>query len=294
MANDLVILGSASSAPSAAATAFPSSLQTAIGALVPGAGVTFTPGAARIADVIDTPALRASMSAFAQQHEVDAVLVDSERRLGDFKLVAMDMDSTLITIECIDEIADYCGLKAEVSAITEAAMRGEIKDFNESLTRRVALLKGLDASALEKVFDERLQLSPGAENMLCGVQSLGIRTLLVSGGFTFFTERLKARLNLDVTRANTLEIVDGKLTGRVLGEIVNAEVKARTVTEVAAQFGARPDQAIVMGDGSNDLQMMAIAGLSVAFRAKPVVREKASVAFNYAGLDGLLSLFRND
>lgn len=293
MANDLVILGSASPAtPAAPATAFPPHLQAAVGALVPGASVTFTPRAARIADVPDSPALRTAMRAFAQQHEVDAVLVDSQRRLTDFKLVAMDMDSTLITIECVDEIADFCGLKAEVSAITEAAMRGEIKDFNESLTRRVALLKGLDASALEKVFDERLQLSPGAQTMLHGVQSLGIRTLLVSGGFTFFTERLKTRLNLDVARANTLEIVDGKLTGRVLGEIVNAEVKARTVAEVAAQFGIRPDQAIVMGDGSNDLQMMAIAGLSVAFRAKPVVREKASVAFNYAGLDGLLSLFR--
>ncbi len=295
MANDLVILGSAPSAsPAAPATAFPSHLQAAVGAFVPGAQVTFTPGAARIADVADTPALRAAMHTFAQQHEVDVVLVDSQRRLTDFKLVAMDMDSTLITIECVDEIADFCGLKAEVSAITEAAMRGEIKDFNESLTRRVALLKGLDAGALEKVFDERLQLSPGAEAMLRGVQALGIRTLLVSGGFTFFTERLKARLNLDATRANTLEIVDGKLTGRVLGEIVNAEVKARTVTEVATQLGARLDQAIVMGDGSNDLQRMAIAGLSVAFRAKPVVREKASVAFNYAGLDGLLSLFRKD
>ncbi|ALS63370.1 phosphoserine phosphatase SerB [Pandoraea norimbergensis] len=263
-------------------------------ALVPGAATTFAPGVARVADVADTPALRAAMAAFAQTHGVDAVLVDSARRLSDFKLVAMDMDSTLITIECIDEIADYCGLKAEVSAITEAAMRGEIKDFNESLTRRVALLKGLDAGALEKVYEERLQLSPGAENMLRGVQALGIKTLLVSGGFTFFTDRLKARLNLDVTRANTLEIVDGKLTGRVIGEIVNAEVKARTVAEVAAQFGATPSQAIVMGDGSNDLQMMAIAGLSVAFRAKPVVRERASVAFNHVGLDALLSLFRED
>ncbi|VVD96040.1 Phosphoserine phosphatase [Pandoraea eparura] len=298
MAHDLVILGgtppATATTPATPATEFPSHLQAAVGAFVPGANVTFTPGAARIADVVDTPALRAAMGAFAQQHEVDTVLVDSHRRLTDFKLVAMDMDSTLITIECIDEIADYCGLKAEVSAITEAAMRGEIKDFNESLTRRVALLKGLDASALEKVFDERLQLSPGAETMLHGVQALGIRTLLVSGGFTFFTERLKTRLNLDVTRANTLEIVNGKLTGRVLGEIVNAEVKARTVTEVATQLGARPDQAIVMGDGSNDLQMMAIAGLSVAFRAKPVVREKASVALNYAGLDAVLSLFRKD
>ncbi|WAL80884.1 phosphoserine phosphatase SerB [Pandoraea sp. XJJ-1] len=298
MANDLVILGgtppTTSTTPTAPATTFPPHLQAAVGAFVPGANVTFTPGAARIADVVDTPALRAAMGAFAQQHEVDTVLVDSHRRLTDFKLVAMDMDSTLITIECIDEIADYCGLKAEVSAITEAAMRGEIKDFNESLTRRVALLKGLDASALEKVFDERLQLSPGAETMLRGVQALGIRTLLVSGGFTFFTERLKARLNLDVARANTLEIVDGKLTGRVLGEIVNAEVKARTVTEVATHLGVSAAQAIVMGDGSNDLQMMAIAGLSVAFRAKPVVREKASVALNYAGLDALLSLFRKD
>ncbi|MGC7402591.1 phosphoserine phosphatase SerB [Pandoraea pneumonica] len=285
MANDLVILG---------ATQLQAATADAIRALVPSAKVTFAPGVARIADVTDTPALRTAMAAFAQAHGVDAVLVDSQRRLADFKLVAMDMDSTLITIECIDEIADYCGLKAEVSAITEAAMRGEIKDFNESLTRRVALLKGLDASALEKVYEERLQLSPGAENMLRGVQALGIKTLLVSGGFTFFTDRLKARLNLDVTRANTLEIVDGKLTGRVIGEIVNAEVKARTVAEVAAQFGATPSQAIVMGDGSNDLQMMAIAGLSVAFRAKPVVRERASVAFNHVGLDGLLSLFRGD
>ncbi|AJC18894.1 phosphoserine phosphatase SerB [Pandoraea sputorum] len=268
--------------------------QAAIQALAPQSALDMAKGVARVRDVTDTPALRSAIGALAQQYGVDVSIVDSQRRLTDFKLVAMDMDSTLITIECIDEIADYCGLKAEVSAITEAAMRGEIKDFNESLTRRVALLKGLDASALEKVYEERLQLSPGAESMLRGVQALGIRTLLVSGGFTFFTDRLKPRLNLDVTRANTLEIVDGKLTGRVLGEIVNAEVKARTVAEVAAQFGATPAQAIVMGDGSNDLQMMAIAGLSVAFRAKPVVREKASVAFNHAGLDGLLSLFRKD
>lgn len=214
-----------------------------------------------------------------------------DRRLGDFRLVAMDMDSTLITIECIDEIADYCGLKAEVAAITEAAMRGEIKDFDDSLRRRVALLKGLDASALERVYEERLRLSPGAERMLAGVRAAGLRTLLVSGGFTFFTERLRTRLGLDFTRANTLEIVDGKLTGNVTGPIVNAEVKAQTVEQTCAQIGATPDQAIVLGDGSNDLRMMGIAGLSVAFRAKPVVREKASVAFNHVGLDGLLRLF---
>jgi phosphoserine phosphatase len=217
--------------------------------------------------------------------------VRPELALQDFGLVAMDMDSTLITIECIDEIADFCGLKAEVSAITEAAMRGEIKNFDESLVARVALLKGLDASALEHVFAERLRLSPGAEAMLAAVQGAGLRTLLVSGGFTFFTERLKARLGLDFARANTLEIVDGKLTGKVLGEIVNASVKARTVRETCEKLGIPTSQAIVIGDGSNDLEMMAEAGLSVAFRAKPVVRASADVSFNHVALDGLLRLF---
>jgi phosphoserine phosphatase len=238
-----------------------------------------------------TPALRDMMDDYCGPRAVDWAVVPAGRRLSDFRLVAMDMDSTLITIECIDEIADFCGLKAEVSAITEAAMRGEITDFNESLRRRVALLKGLDASVLDRVYEERLRLSPGAERMLQTVQALGLRTLLVSGGFVHFTEKLKARLKLDVTRANTLEIVDGKLTGNVVGEIVNADVKARTVQEVCAQIGATPDQAIVMGDGSNDLKMMAVAGLSVAFRAKPIVRAQASVAFNHVGLDGLLALF---
>ena len=285
MNHDLVILGTAASPSTSDA------LQSAIHALVPGAPVTFAGNAARIADVADTPALRAAAAGFAQQHQVDAVLVDSARRLTDFKVVAMDMDSTLITIECVDEIADYCGLKAEVSAITEAAMRGEIKDFNESLTRRVTLLEGLDANALERVYEERLQLSPGAGQMLAGAKAAGLKTLLVSGGFTFFTEKLKARLGLDFTHANTLEIVDGKLTGRVTGEIVNADVKARTLRETCAQLGIEPKRAIAMGDGSNDLKMMAEAGLSVAFRAKPVVREAASVAFNFVGLDGLLRLF---
>ena len=170
-------------------------------------------------------------------------------------------------------------------------MRGEIKDFNESLTRRVALLKGLDASALERVYEERLQLSPGAEKMLAGARAAGLKTLLVSGGFTFFTGKLKARLGLDFTHANTLEIVDGKLTGNVIGEIVNADVKARTLRETCAKIGIDPQRAIAMGDGSNDLKMMAEAGLSVAFRAKPVVREAASIAFNFVGLDGLLRLY---
>ncbi|NKJ50234.1 phosphoserine phosphatase SerB [Burkholderia sp. SG-MS1] len=252
------------------------------------------------ATVIDASSLRIAHASVAQRgdvevycaaHQLDYAFVDAGRQLRDFGLVAMDMDSTLITIECIDEIADFCGLKAEVAAITEASMRGEIKDFNESLTRRVALLKGLDASALERVYEERLQLSPGAERMLTGVKEAGLKTLLVSGGFTFFTEKLKARLGLDFTHANTLEIVDGKLTGTVIGEIVNADVKARTLCETCATLGIEPTRAIAMGDGSNDLKMMAAAGLSVAFRAKPVVREAASVAFNHVGLDGLLRLF---
>ena len=237
------------------------------------------------------PLQRPDIDAYCGAHRLDYAFVAPGATLADFGLVAMDMDSTLITIECIDEIADFCGLKAEVAAITEASMRGEIKDFNESLTRRVALLKGLDASALERVYEERLQLSPGAERMLAGAKEAGLKTLLVSGGFNFFTEKLKARLGLDFTRANTLEIVDGKLTGKVLGEIVNADVKARTLRETCAQLNMEPSRAIAMGDGSNDLKMMAEAGLSVAFRAKPVVREAASVAFNYVGLDGLLRLF---
>ena len=238
-----------------------------------------------------TPALRDALDDVCGERGIDWAVVPTGRKLSDFRLVAMDMDSTLITIECIDEIADFCGLKAEVSAITEAAMRGEITDFNESLRRRVALLKGLDASVLDRVYAERLKLSPGAERMLQTIQALGMKTLLVSGGFVHFTDQLKPRLKLDFTRANTLEIVDGKLTGNVVGEIVNADVKARTVREICAHIGADPSQAIVMGDGSNDLKMMAVAGLSVAFRAKPVVRAQASVAFNHVGLDGLLNLF---
>ncbi|WP_118181373.1 phosphoserine phosphatase SerB [Paraburkholderia phosphatilytica] len=261
-----------------------------LAALARGSRVTaIDANAIRIDDA--QPAQRGDLEVYCSTHDLDYAFVAPGKRLSDFGLVAMDMDSTLITIECIDEIADFCGLKAEVAAITEAAMRGEIKDFNESLTRRVALLAGLDANALERVYEERLKLSPGAEQMLAGAKAAGLKTLLVSGGFTFFTEKLKARLGLDFTRANALEIVDGKLTGKVVGEIVNADVKAHTLLETCATLGIEPSRAIALGDGSNDLKMMAEAGLSVAFRAKPVVREAASVAFNHVGLDGLLRLF---
>ena len=245
--------------------------------------------AVRCEDISYSPGLRQTIKVAAHAAQLDATYMMGRRQLDEFKLVAMDMDSTLITIECIDEIADMQGLKAQVSEITEAAMRGEL-DFSASLARRVALLEGLDAGALERVYEERLRLSLGAETMLAAVQAAGLKTLLVSGGFTFFTQRLKARLGLDYTHANELEVVDGKLTGRVVGTVVDAEEKKRTVERVCAQLGIRPEQAIVMGDGANDLKMMGIAGLSVAFRAKPVVREQASVALNFVGLDGILPL----
>ena len=247
------------------------------------------PNAVRCEKIAYSPALRPTIEVAAQAAQLDATYMMGQRELAEFKLVAMDMDSTLITIECIDEIADMQGLKPQVAAITEAAMRGEL-DFAASLKQRVALLEGLDASALQRVYDERLKLSLGAEAMLAAVQKAGLKTLLVSGGFTFFTERLKARLGLDYTHANELEIVDGKLTGKVVGGIVDAEEKQRTVERVCAQMGISPSEAIVMGDGANDLKMMGIAGLSVAFRAKPVVRSQADVALNFVGLDGLLNV----
>lgn len=231
----------------------------------------------------------ADIDAYCFERQIDYGFVAADMHLSDFGLVVMDMDSTLISIECIDEIADMQGLKPEVAAITEEAMQGKI-DFAESLRRRVALLKGLDQGALQRVYDERLQLNPGAEIMLAQFKKHGIRTLLVSGGFLFFTERLKPRLGLDYTHANTLEIIDGKLTGRVLGEILDAKGKARWLVKIRDELGLKPCQVIAMGDGANDLQMMAAAGISIAYHAKPVVREKASFALNFVGLDGLIKL----
>ena len=233
--------------------------------------------------------LRPDVAAYCDAQALDCGWVPAERQISDFGLLVMDMDSTLITIECIDEIAGMQGLKPQVSAITEAAMRGEI-DFAESLRRRVSLLAGLDESALQRVYDERLKLSPGAETLLATVQAAGIKTLLVSGGFTFFTERLKPRLSLDYTAANTLEIADGKLTGRVLGDIVDAQGKADWLNRVRSELNLAPAQVIAMGDGANDLKMMAEAGVSIAYRAKPVVRAQASHALNQVGLDGILPL----
>jgi len=216
-------------------------------------------------------------------------------KLSDFKLIAFDMDSTLINIECIDEIADAAGRKAEVAAITEAAMRGEIADYKDSLRRRVALLKGVAVAHMEEVLNHRLQLNPGAENLVKACQIAGMKVLLVSGGFTFFTDHVRDRLNINWTRSNVLEVAHGELTGRMVdqawGDICDGEEKRKMLLETCAQMGIQPTQAIAMGDGANDLPMMGVAGLSVAYHAKPKVREQAMVAIEEGGLDRLLEVF---
>ena len=221
-------------------------------------------------------------------------------KLADFKLVAFDMDSTLINIECVDEIADAVGRKDEVAAITEAAMRGEIADYKESLRPRVALLEGVSVADMERVYTERLQLNPGAETLVKACKAAGLKVLLVSGGFTFFTDRVRDRLGIDFTRSNVLEIRSGancgELTGRMVdqdwGDICDGAEKRRMLLETCAQLGISPKQAIAMGDGANDLPMMGEAGLSVAYHAKPKVRDQAMVAIDEGGLDRLLEVVR--
>ena len=276
------------------------------------------------------------MRRLAGTTRVDANLLPPDLQLASFGLLAMDMDSTLITAECIDELADFAGRKAEVAAITEAAMRGEIADYTESLRLRLAALAGLPASVLERVFSERIRTSPGAAELLATLRRAGLSTLLVSGGFTWFTDRLATGLGIDVTRANRLEVVDGRLSGRLAGSawgpgrgvrpapaadaarpfgkgsqvgddasadaddgpapagpIVDATVKRQTLLQRCAELGITPAGAIAIGDGSNDLPMLRTAGLAVAWRAKPLVRDEIACALDHCGLDAILDWFES-
>jgi len=227
---------------------------------------------------------------YCEKERIDYAFIPEGRRFADLKLLAMDMDSTLITIECIDELGDLAGCKREIAAITAQAMRGEL-DYPQSLRKRVGLLAGLPEGALTTVYEQRLKLTPGADELLAACKRHGVHVLLVSGGFTFFTERLKARLGINYTISNRLEINAGRLTGRLVGDVVDAEAKAAKFAAVVKQLGARSEETIAIGDGANDLKMMALAGLSVAFHAKPVVRAQASCAVSWCGLDAIVRLY---
>jgi phosphoserine phosphatase len=227
---------------------------------------------------------------YCLQSELDFAFVSPEQKLSDIKLIVMDMDSTLLAIESIDEIADMQNIRPEVSAITLQTMRGEIS-FEESLTRRTWLLRGVHQDALQKVYDERVRLSPGAEKMLQQAKRCGIKTMVLSGGFTFFTERIKERLGLDFAAANVLEIENNKLTGKVAGEIIGKQGKAQVLKQVSDSLGLKREQIIAIGDGANDLGMMAESGISIAYHAKPIVKQHATYSIDYVGLDGVINLF---
>ena len=245
--------------------------------------------------VLDQPCdlnLKKEIQQLAFQFATDTIFLKETFNPNQIRLLAFDMDSTLINIECIDEIARQCGKVEEVSKITEASMRGEIKDFSESLIARVSLLRGVPASDLDIVYQARLQLNPGAKNLIQVAQTMGWKILLVSGGFTFFTNKIKDLLQLDEAHSNTLEIIDGYLTGHVIGPIVDGVAKANFVKTACERLGLSTHAALVMGDGSNDLPMMANAGLSIGYKPKPIVQEKADGTFQFVGLDGVLDLFQ--
>jgi phosphoserine phosphatase len=228
---------------------------------------------------------------FCSGAKLDFAFVNQIENLTNYRLLAMDMDSTLVGIESIDEVADMHGVRKQVAELTEKAMYGEI-NFSECLIQRVALLKGLDHSALQRVYDERLILNPGAEKMLKQLRTSGIKTMLVSGGFTFFTDKLRDRLGLDYAFANTLEIINGKLTGKLVDEIMGAQEKGRILKQICNELGFRKENLIAIGDGANDLPMFAEAEVSIAYHAKPIVQENATYVINYVGLDGVVNIFQ--
>ena len=238
--------------------------------------------ARRLKGVDDTQAIRSRVADLCSNARVDHAYLATETRFADIKLLALDMDSTLINIECIDEMADIVGQKAQVATITEATMRGEIKDFAESLRCRVALLAGADADVMRRVFEERLQLSPGAETLIGAAKANGIYILLVSGGFTYFAERLRRSLKLDDAIANNLEVKDGRLTGRLLGPIVDSAVKADRVRRAMQFVNCNAEEAIVIGDGANDISMMQCVSHSIAYHAKPVVQKASNLSITSA------------
>ncbi|MBS0497076.1 MAG: phosphoserine phosphatase SerB [Proteobacteria bacterium] len=227
---------------------------------------------------------------YCAEAELDFAFVDADRKLADFRLIAMDMDSTLLAIESIDEIADMQQIKPQVAAITLQTMRGEIS-FEESLTQRTALLRGLHQDALQQVYDERVKLSPGAERMLQLAKRSGLKTMVISGGFTFFTERIKTKLGFDYAAANVLEIEDNRLTGKVVGDIIGRQGKANVLRQVCDELGLRREQVIAIGDGANDLDMLSEAGVGIAYHAKPIVKQQATYSIDYVGLDGVTNLF---
>lgn len=251
--------------------------------------------AARLVGIQDDADTRKVATALARYWKCDWALVRPDMLLADFAVLAMDMDSTLITIETLDEVAALAGKGAEVAAITEAAMRGEITDYKASLRKRVALLEGTDAALLERVHQEKLALSPGAERLVAACRGAGLHVLLATGGFTFFAERLQKQLQIDAIRCNELVIADGRLTGAVTGpgggDIIDAEGKAQALRDACARKGCATSKAIAIGDGANDLRMLGLAGLSVAYRAKPVVQAQTSQVLNFAPLDGVLEWF---
>ena len=264
-------------------------LRNAIVALVkPRNVVRLHARADRMENADDSVEARKIVAKLCDASRVDHAYVEHGKKLSDFKLLAMDMDSTLITIECIDEIADFAGKKKEVAAITEAAMRGEITDFAESLRRRVALLAGTSADVLERVYQERLRLSPGAKILIRAAHDSQMNTLLVSGGFTYFTTRLQRDLLITDVSANALEIKNGKITGSLHGPIIDAHGKAAFVAHVISRLAISQNAVICIGDGANDILMLRTAGLSIAYHAKPIVRSSATHTIRYGGLDVIL------